>query len=118
MVGHIITALRHSRIIKSLEVLELVEEESVQFLRVRAEIVDGSVLHVRELLVPNHSKYSYHWQGRTGEILLRWDNAPHHPGISTHPDHKHEGKQVSPSSRISIEEVLVELESRVFRKDK
>lgn len=116
MVGHIITALRQSRIVKSLDVLELVEEESVQFLRARAEIIDGSMLHVRELFAPPHSKYSYHWQSNAGAILLRWDNAPHHPEIPTHPDHRHEGGQVAPSSRASIEEVLAELEARVSRK--
>ena len=116
MVGHIIAVLRQSRIVKSLEVLELVEEESVQFLRARAEIADGSVLHVRELFTSTHSKYSYHWQDLTGETRLRWDNAPHHPEIPTHPDHKHESGQVSPSNRVSIEEVLAELEARLPRR--
>jgi hypothetical protein len=42
-------------------------------------------------------------------MLLRWDNAPHHPDISTHPDHKHARDRVVPSARVSIEEVLEEL---------
>jgi hypothetical protein len=42
-------------------------------------------------------------------MLLRWDNAPHHPEIPTHPDHKHERERVGPSVRVSIEEVLAEL---------
>jgi len=109
MVGQIIAALRRSPLVKDLEVIEVVEEESVQFLRVRAEIIDGSLLYVRELFLPDHSKYSYHWQTRTGEMLLRWDNAPHHPEIPTHPDHKHEGERVRPSGRVSVEEVLAEL---------
>lgn len=109
MVGQIIAALRRSPIVKDLEVIEVVEEESVQLLRVRAEIIDSSLLYVRELFFPDHSKYSYHWQTQTGEMLLRWDNAPHHPEISTHPDHKHEGERISPSVRVSVEEVLAEL---------
>lgn len=109
MVGQIIAALRHSPLVKDLEVIEVVEEESVQFLRVRAEIIDGSLLYVRELFLPDRSKYSYHWQARTGEMLLRWDNAPHHPKIPTHPDHKHEREQIGPSARVSVEEVLEEL---------
>jgi hypothetical protein len=109
MVGHIIAALRRSPLVKDLTVIEVVEEESVQFLRARAELIDGSLLHVRELFFPDHSKYSYHWQTQTGKLLLRWDNAPHHPEVSTHPDHKHERDQVVPSMRVSAEEVLTEL---------
>lgn len=41
--------------------------------------------------------------------MLRWDNAPHHPEIPTHPDHKHEGEQVGPSVRASVENVLAEI---------
>lgn len=37
MVGDIVAALRRSPLLKDLEVTELVEEEHVQFLRVRAE---------------------------------------------------------------------------------
>ena len=109
MVGQIITALRRSPLVKDLEVIEVIEEESVQFLRVRAEITDGSLLYVRELIFSDHSKYSYHLQTRRGKMLLRWDNAPHHPEIPTHPDHKHEGERVGPSVRVSVEEVLSEL---------
>ena len=84
MVGHIIAALRQSPLVQDLEISEAIEEASVQFLRVRAEIIDGSLLYVREAIFPHTSKYSYHWQSHTGEMLLRWDNAPHHPAISTH----------------------------------
>jgi len=44
-----------------------------------------------------------------GEILIRWDNAPHHPEVPTHPNHKHEGEQINPSVRVSVEEVLNEI---------
>lgn len=109
MVGQIIAILRRNPLVKDLEVIEAITEESVQFLRARVEIVDGSLLHVREAIFPDHSKYSYHWQTRTGDAFIRWDNAPHHPEIPTHPNHKHEGNRVVSSSRVSVEEVLVEV---------
>jgi hypothetical protein len=59
MVGHIVSALRHSPLVKALEVTELVEEDSVQFLRAKAEMLDGSLLYVRELFFRDRSKYSY-----------------------------------------------------------
>jgi hypothetical protein len=95
--------------VRDLEIIEVVEEASVQLLRVRAEIIDGSLLYVREAFFPYASKYSYHWQTRTGELLLRWDNAPHHPELSTQPHHKHVGEQIGPSARVSIEDVLAAL---------
>jgi Family of unknown function (DUF6516) len=116
MVGHIVAALRQSTLVKDLEVTELVEEDSVQFLRVKAEMRDGSLLYVRELFVRDQSKYSYHWQTQTGALLLRWDNAPHHPEIPTFPHHKHEGERVSPSVRVTVEEVLAALAKRLQKR--
>lgn len=109
MVGEIIAALRRGTIVRSFDIIELIEEESVQFLRVEAEIVDGSVLHVRELLLPGRSKYSYHSQAPSGVVLARWDNAPHHRKLPTHPDYKHTGSDVVASSRVSIDDVLAEI---------
>src|SRR5437667_11527342 len=116
MVGYIVAVLRQSPLVRDLEVGEMIDEAGVQLLRVRAEIIDGSLLYVREAIFPHTSKYSYHWQSRTGEMLLRWDNAPHHPAISTHPHHKHEGERIDPSMRVSIEDVLDELATRLQSK--
>lgn len=32
-------------------------------------------------------KYSYHWQ--SGADIVRFDNAPHHEHVATHPHHRH-----------------------------
>jgi hypothetical protein len=116
MVGPIVAALRQSPLVRALEVTELVEEGPVQFLRAKAELFDGSLLYVRELFFHDQSKYSYHWQTQTGALLLRWDNAPHHPEIPTFPHHQHEGERVTPSVRVTVEEVLAELAKRLPRK--
>lgn len=58
--------------------------------------------------------YAYHWErrGQTGEIF-RWDNAPHHPQISTHPNHLHKGDEgavveshLSASAESALREIL------------
>jgi len=38
--------------------------------------------------------YAYHWERRRqcGQ-MYRWDNAPHHPHVSTFPAHFHEGDE-------------------------
>lgn len=109
MVGQIIVTLRRSSLVKNLEVIELVEEESAQLLRVKVEFVDGSLLHVREAIFSDSSKYSHHWQTQAGELLIRWDNAPHHHEVPSYPDHKHEGERLGSSTRVSVEEVLNEI---------
>lgn len=45
-------------------------------------------------------------------LIGRWDNAPDHPPLSTFPHHRREGETVHESPRVSIEEVLTEMETR------
>ncbi len=65
----------------------------------RFQIVDGKLLI---------TKYRLHWQDAAGRLLKRWDNAAHHPHISTHPHHVHDGSEENVSSyeRLSAEEIL------------
>lgn len=53
-------------------------------------------------------KYSFHWQDARGNLIRRWDNAPHHPEVETHPDHVHVGQKVRvrPSEMMEAEKVL------------
>ena len=75
---------------------------------------NGFQLHVAEFTVVTSSvtrlKYRYHLQRSSGEIITRWDNAPHHPLITTFPDHKHTANgQVLPSPKMSLQDVLAEI---------
>lgn len=113
MLRQIVETVRTCAFIESYELLEYVEEESVQFIRLKAVLRDGSSLHIREFLSPDKSKYSYHWQDADGKLILRWDNAPHHRHISTFPYHFHDGDSIEPSERIFIDEVLGETTKRL-----
>ena len=44
-------------------------------------------------------------------FVLRYDNAPHHPEVVTHPDHKHIGDDVVASSHPTIAHVLLEVQA-------
>ncbi len=54
------------------------------------------------------SKYSFQWQGNNGVLRKRWDNAPHHPELPTHPAHVHDGADdlVLPHFPVSTVDVL------------
>ncbi|MEA3254956.1 MAG: DUF6516 family protein, partial [Candidatus Altiarchaeota archaeon] len=52
------------------------------------------------------SKYKYHWQDREGNLIARWDNVPHHPGVSTFPHHRHVTEKVQESGEMGLGEIL------------
>lgn len=74
-------------------------------------LVSGLNLHVSEYtrtepsIIPE--KYRYHLQSADGEMIVRWDNAPHHRGVSTFPNHLHKSDDsVHPSSVRTLFDVL------------
>lgn len=70
----------------------------------RFQIVNGKLLVM---------KYRFHWQDAAGRLLKRWDNAAHHPQVSTHPHHVHDGSEENVSSYepLSAEQVLAMIAS-------
>ena len=67
-------------------------------------------LHLAEYTVTDPEikrlKYRYHLQTLKGKLLARWDNAPHHPEVKSHPDHLHKDGEVKPSKMMDLESVL------------
>lgn len=87
-------------------------------LRIRLRFGDQSLLEISEAIVlvgeePHWLSYRYHYQSSRTGIVFRYDNAPHHVEVATHPDHKHSGDDVLASPHPSIEQILQEVE--VFR---
>ncbi len=81
--------------------------------RYRLTMHDNSLLEMFELFKVigervEVAKYSFHWQDEAGQLLKRWDNAAHHPELSTNPHHVHDGSEqnVRPHEPINAEEVL------------
>ena len=80
---------------------------------------DGSSMDFGEVVILRESqivklRYTYHYQGASGEMIFRYDNAPHHPTVSTHPHHKHIGPTVEPSQPPDISTVLREIDRLIF----
>ena len=85
-------------------------------LRVRPRFVDQALLEISEALVftagePQCLSYRYHYQDGSGNLLFRYDNAPHHPEVATHPDHKHVGDRVLASTQPSLDRVVQEVQA-------
>ncbi len=74
--------------------------EKVALYRYRLSMSDGSLLELTERLVEEKEtlfikKYRYHWQNRNGQVIMRWDNTPHHPEIESFPHHLHDGSETN-----------------------
>jgi len=83
-------------------------------LRFRLRFSDNSLLEVSEAV---HSvggalvwlSYRHHYQKANGSVVFRYDNTPHHPEVSTHPEHKHGPDAVVSAVRPDIERIFEEV---------
>ena len=87
--------------------------EKTVIYRYRLKLENGSMIELTERIVEEGAnlrttKYRYHWQNASGDLIKRWDNAPHHPEIHSHPHHVHEGSEnnVMPYTPISVLQIL------------
>lgn len=53
--------------------------------------------------------YRYQLMGKDNVFIARWDTAPHHPDIKTHPYHLHDKKEVVESKKMNILSLLQNL---------
>jgi hypothetical protein len=99
----------------------LVQETRIDLMKIKlkAFLVNGSVIFLREIIIQNVLlDYSYHWQNTNGSLIIRWDNSAHFPHISTHPHHKHVGSEtnVQASYEQNLFEVLSFIKGELLNK--
>jgi hypothetical protein len=75
-------------------------------LRSKLNWPSGTLLEVSEAMEVSAGalvwlSYRYHFQDDT--LLLRYDNAPHYPGLATFPEHRHQGTKVTAVPRPDLE---------------
>ena len=93
---------------KSIEFREFDIEEG--FIKGTILFIDGSMLELMEYLIGEiRLKYRFHYMNEMGQLIFRYDNAPHHK-VSTFPDHKHIAEGVIASSPQKLPDVLNEIE--------
>lgn len=106
-----------SHIIESYKVLLDRENPKFTELKIRVAFIDQSILEYTEVnVIPlSKRKYAFQWMKADYQLLVRWDNALHHPHIATHPHHKHvdDEKNILESDEMTLEKVLQEIEDRL-----
>jgi hypothetical protein len=84
------------------------------YLRARLTLADGSQLELSEYMQRSATgeivviTYSYHWADADDQLITRWDNTPHFPGLRGFPHHRHDGAtgEVTAGQPMSIFTVL------------
>ena len=109
----IFKSLETSATVSHFEVLDFKSWETGLYVKLMVLIKDSSVLYIREYNDERERHYSFHWQDSQGELLLRWDNAPHHKELKTFPHHRHNKKQIEESTDITLSDVLKCIENTI-----
>jgi hypothetical protein len=97
--GSVLQLLTTSTVVTSQQIEFDEQDVYVAYLKGTVNLVDGSTLFFAQYVQIEgassdritRKKYRYHWQTPVGETRYRWDNARHHPGLATFPDHVHVG---------------------------
>jgi hypothetical protein len=82
-------------------------------------IIDASILEIAIFATESTDnlsidKYRFHYMDSTGRMLFRYDNAPHHSEIDSHPHHKHTVDKIIPSTMPSLTEILNEISAFII----
>ncbi len=84
-------------------------------IRIKINLLDDSLVECFEYVCEADSgtqglKYSFHWQDADGNLIKRWDNAPHFPNLPNSPHHIHHSDG-SVSQADNIPAMLTSLET-------
>jgi hypothetical protein len=90
------------------------------YLRGSLRFIDSTVLEIA--LFADESahavkvdKYRFQYMSKDGQMMFRYDNAPHYPGMASFPHHKHILDRVIPSSMPAISDLLNEISAVILR---
>ena len=107
-----INTLRNSKLVRKIVQTQVDSTGDEYVLKARAELVNGWSLHYWEHGTSKIRRYSFHvLLGR--KMVIRWDNAPHHPKVRSFPHHKHAGRTIEASKDMVVELVLAELQAMI-----
>lgn len=59
-------------------------------------------------------KYRFHYMDKQGQMLFRYDNAPHHRELPMYPHHKHTPEKIARAAMPSLKDVLNEISAIII----
>lgn len=94
----------------------LLPRKTPDHVKLQFTFTDHSRLYLSEFWRGDElAAYSYYWFDVQGELIIGWDNAPHHTHLTTFPHHMHVGRQenLQPSDEHTLEAVLLLIRRRL-----
>jgi len=91
------------------------------YLKGQLLIIDSSILEIAIFATESRKtlsikKYRLHYMNSAGQMLFRYDNAPHHPEIDSYPHHKHTPDKTVPSTMPSLKDILNEISTIIIER--
>ncbi len=106
-----------SPVIKSYSIKREFKKELEGYIRINAILKNDDQLEIFIYISVDGNiktdKYRFHWQNKSGKLIKRWDNAPHHRKLETFPHHIHKDGNVYHHQHIDIINLLRYLEKEI-----
>jgi Family of unknown function (DUF6516) len=79
---------------------------NIGFLKGQITFVDGSRFEFSEQLPTERTKFRLHYMDASGNLITRWDSAPHYKELPTFPFHRHTSKGVQAHDPVTTLDAL------------
>ena len=84
----------------------------IGFMRCRLTLINDDLLELTERVEVQAAglivaKYRHHWQDKEGHLIKRWDNAPHHPHVTSCPHHLHDGSEENVVEHLPVQALQI-----------
>jgi len=84
------TLAKFRNLVTAVEFLRHEFSKGLELYKCKVILRDGTNLRILEKYRNDFLiYYSYYWLVAAGDLIIGWDNAPHHPHLKTFPHHKH-----------------------------
>ena len=110
------TLAKFRELVASVESLQHESSKGLELYKCKVILRDGSNLRILEKYFHDDLiYYSYSWLTAANQLIIGWDNAPHHQYLSTSPHHKHIAGRKKPlnSNERNLTKVLEFIDKRL-----
>jgi hypothetical protein len=81
-----------------------------------SSILDIAIFANKTSTVVSIEKYRFQYMDKQGQMLFRYDNAPHYPELFSFPGHKHVGDRTISSPQSDLKDIFNEITALILKK--
>lgn len=106
-----------NHLIKNAFLLTNIRRNDITKVKMKFELIDDSILCLSEVTIQESQwfEYGYQWMNIDNELIIRWDNTPHHSHIETFPFHQHisSNENVHSSEPMTLQKVFMHIQTKI-----